>query len=242
MRSIINAVVFALVTVMVVNVWGNFVMESKVGEFTPPNRNIFAQRMFEGVDTGVNTQTTDCWTLPEEKWGDLEINCALFLEAYYTKDDQLFERRSNQLAKEFRNPIRFVYPVNVTADRLVRYIDLDMQMHGKLNCALIKKGCTNTEPMERAEKSKVLALKDKILRFMLMSTFFGVLLPAVAMLYAWFEYHAKSVVHSKREHYEAPTLMQSLKFANEERVMANAALYGGLINTFAWVAIAIVLS
>ena len=45
MRSIINAVVFALVTVMVVNVWGNFVMESKVGEFTPPNRNIFAEEI-----------------------------------------------------------------------------------------------------------------------------------------------------------------------------------------------------
>lgn len=226
---------------MIVNIWGNIILEDKAGEFTPPNQNVFAQRMFDGVDNGLNNQTADCWATPEEEWESLPINCDLFLEAYYTKDDQMFDRQSNQLVKEFRNPIRFIYPLNVTADRLLRYIELDMKMSGKLKCALIQRGCTSTGPVEQARKNELLSLKNKILNFMLMAVSFGILLPILAMLYAWGEHHHKMRPQGKLEGENATSLRDSLGSANEEHVLPVAALYGGLINISSWVAIAIIL-
>ena len=64
MRNVLTAITFSFVAVFIVNAWGNVILEKKVGEFTPPNKNIFAQRMFEGVDTGTNTVSYTHLTLP----------------------------------------------------------------------------------------------------------------------------------------------------------------------------------
>lgn len=238
MKNVLAAIALALVTVSIVNAWGNVILEEKVGEFTPPNKNVFAQRMFEGVDTGSNKKTEDCWVLPEEAWGDLDINCQLFIEAYYKKDDQVFERASNQLSKEFRNPLRFIYPIGMTADRLFRYIELDMKVYGKLKCALIEKGCTSVDVLAQSKKDKIIDLKGKVLRFLVISGICGLLLPLAAMCYALGELYVKLRRQSQAGGNNAPTLMQSVTIANENNVMFYAAIYGGLINVCSWVAIA----
>jgi|TARA_B110000196_G_C21110214_1_gene647350 hypothetical protein len=238
MRNVLTAITFSFVAVFIVNAWGNVILEKKVGEFTPPNKNIFAQRMFEGVDTGTNKKTEECWVLPEEEWVGLDMDCQLFIEAYYTKDDQLFEKESNQLSKEFRNPLRFVYPISVTADRLTRYIELDMKVYGKLKCALIEKGCSDITLVTQSKKAEIIMLKDKVLRFVAMSGICGVLLPLIAMFYALGELHIKLRRQSQAEGNSKPTITQSVIVANEQYVMFYAAVYGGLINVFSWVAIA----
>lgn len=238
MKSVLVVLGFAFFVVFIVNAWGNVILENKTGEFTPPNKNVFAQRMFEGVDTGTSKKIADCWVLPEEKWGDLDINCQLFIEAYYKKDDQLFEREANKLAKEYRNPLRFIYPVNLTSDRLIRFIELDMKMYGKLKCALIEKGCSSVALVTESKKSKVIALKDKILRFIFISGLCGFLLPLIAMCYATGEHHIKSRRQSKAGGINLPTLSQTMDMAKEQYVLLYAAIYGSLINVFSWVAIA----
>lgn len=238
MKNVFAAILIAFVAVFIVNAWGNVILERKAGEFTPPNKNVFAQRMFEGVDTGENKKTEDCWILPKEEWGALGINCQLFIEAYYKKDDQVFERESNQLSKEFRNPLRFIYPISMTADRLVRYIELDMKVYGKLKCALIEKGCSDVTLITQSKKAAIIALKDKVLRFVAMAGLFGVLLPLIAMCYALGEFHVALRRQNQAEGNSAPTAMQSATIANDQHVMLYAAIYGGFINVFSWVAIA----
>ena len=81
-------------------------------------------------------------------------------------------------------------------------------------------------------------LKDKVLRFVAMSGICGVLLPLIAMFYALGELHIKLRRQSQAEGNSKPTITQSVIVANEQYVMFYAAVYGGLINVFSWVAIA----
>ncbi len=242
MRNAFVVLGFALVAVFIVNAWGNIVLESKTGDFTPPNKNVFAQRMFDGVDSGTSKKTADCWILPKEEWGGLDINCQLFIEAYYKKEDQFFERESNRLAKEYRNPFRFIYPVNVTANRLVRFIELDMEIYGKLKCALIDKNCNSVQLIAQSKKDAIFALMNKILRFIFISGLCGVLLPVIAMCYVLGEQHIKFSRQNGAEGVKPPTLKQTLNMAEEKSTMLYAAIYGSLINILSWVAISTTLN